>query len=292
VKTLVLANPASGRAHRRRELDDLLTALRRNDMFPDLAAPGSKDEAARLVAASAEEGFEIVVAAGGDGTVHTALQGINTEEQTLAVFPLGSGNDLARGLGVPLRPRRAMECLLERNERRADYGVVLNRGLRFLNSIGMGFDTEVLRARQRDTSIIRNNYIALFFKTLVAMRGRKAKVFIDGEPIEGVWFWLIVANSPFIGGGMKTTPDVTPFSGDFQVMLIPEMNRWKVVSIFPRVLRGTHLKSRDIRNYRARRIEVISDEVSDVAADGDLVCETPFAVECVPGGLKVIAPGG
>lgn len=286
----VLYNPHAGRGRARAHLDRLRSVLaaRYGEVhWHETTAPGD----ATRIAASLNEG--VVFAAGGDGTVNEVLLGLAEgdclDSVTLGVVPVGTGNDLARHLGIP-----NLDAYLEAVPRLVpttlDAGEVEGGGL-FLNVVACGFDAVV---GQRINSGYRwltgtTAYLAAVVESLAKYRAVPMQVRVDDHTVfEGRAMLCAVANSSSYGGGMKIAPHASLQDGQLDIVLIEEVGKVEFLRAFPRVFAGTHLSHPKVRHWSGQSVQVSSDPALPMLVDGELRGQTPFFVRCHPGHVSVL----
>lgn len=297
----VIANPEAGGGRTRR----LLPALRRALSDPRLCA--STDGVELSVSSSSEHATELarsayargqgVVACGGDGTVACLAEPAVDATGVLAIVPTGSGNDLARYLGLePRRPLDALSTLVDGHHRTVDLGRAGDR--LFTTVAGSGFDAEANRwangvERLRGTAL----YVAAVIRTLRMYEPHRFRLTVDDGPPRDLEAWMVVAaNTPSYGGGMRIAPDARTDDGVLDLTIVHgTVSRGGFLRAFPRVFRGTHLSHPAVETLRARSVVFgsLDDSVPmELWASGERVGRLPQSVESVPAALTVLVPDG
>ncbi|MFT3887126.1 MAG: YegS/Rv2252/BmrU family lipid kinase [Arachnia sp.] len=233
---------------------------------------------------------DVVAVMGGDGMAHLGLNACAGTEATLAVIPAGTGNDFARGAGIPRSIDEAVEALVRGRTRRLDLTKLSNGvGSYYVGAVvSSGYDARVNRA----TNDIRlrfgplsYGYIAL--RELTAFEPLTYRLVVDGQPRELRAMMVAVANMGVFGGGMRIAPDADPADGILDITVIHEASRSKLLRLLPLVYRGTFVKDPVVELLRARRVEIDGDGLF-LMGDGEELGEVPAVAECVPGILSVI----
>ncbi|HLV81020.1 MAG TPA: diacylglycerol kinase family protein, partial [Chthonomonadaceae bacterium] len=208
----------------------------------------------------------------------------------LGVLPLGTGNDLARALGLYGSLERAVETLFTGRPRRLDLGCALGRP--FLVAAGCGFDAVVAARVNRGGPLLRGTaaYIAAVLECLQTFRPAALRLTLDGQPLEARAMLCTVANAPTYGGGMRIAPDARLDDGWLDVCLVGDVGRVEFLRAFPRVFRGTHVTHPKVTMLRARHICVESDPPLPVNVDGDVLGATPATFTLAPHAISVLAP--
>lgn len=284
----LLANPAGGRGRvfrHIRELHDLAVRhgleVRTSRDVPDLLA-----QARGAVAA----GVERLLVAGGDGTLHYAIQALAGTECALGVLPLGSGNDLAGALGVPPALDRAMEVALAAPVRRIDLAQVGNR---FYGCVGgVGFDAEVNRFANERVRLLRGPLIYAYavLRVLRAFRAPAMEIVHPGGTFSGRAMFAVVANAPRYGGGMRIAPMAVLDDGWLDLVIVREISRLDLLRVFPQVFSGKHIGHPAIETARVQSVTVKLDRAMWLYADGEPVEQfgvEPREIAVRPGRLAV-----
>ncbi len=284
---LVLLNRAAGRGRSRAKLERIrrLCAEAGAELL-ETASPEQAQQRARL---AAQEGRSRVIAAGGDGTAHYILNSLAGTELALGIIPIGSGNDLARNLGLPLEAERAARLALTGATRRVDLARVAGRYFAGVASFGLDSHANRIANRHRrlgGTAL----YIYAMLRALVEFKIPSVCIHSDGGSFEGRMMLAAAANGPSYGGGMRIAPRADMADGRLDLCIVREMSRMKLLRCFPEVFRGTHLRHPEVSYLQASRIRVEADRPLDIFADGEFVGSTPAEVELFPAALSVIAP--
>ncbi|HEX7186139.1 MAG TPA: diacylglycerol kinase family protein [Thermoanaerobaculia bacterium] len=240
---------------------------------------------------TAEDGVERLLVAGGDGSMHHAIQGLAGTSCALGVIPMGSGNDLAAVLGAPREPEAAVQAALAGPIRRMD---LIRMGETFSASyIGIGFDSEVTRVangvkRLRGPLI----YPYAVFRTLAGFRPPFLKIVHDEGTFEGRVMFVTLANIDRFGGGMRIAPMASFDDGVLDLVIVQETSKLTLLSVFPKVYGGKHVGHPAVGFVRTRRVEITADRDFEVYGGGELMrtlaAGETLAAEVVPAGLRVV----
>jgi YegS/Rv2252/BmrU family lipid kinase len=281
------------------------------------ASPGEAAEFCRQLAAdraAADHGDpflrDIVVVIGGDGTLREAALGLlpsvpdaegpDARLPALSFIPAGSGNDFARGHGIPLDPVKALSNLLDavREGRSRRIDVIRSReGGTALSSYGAGLDAAVAVAVNRSPlkrllgriRLGRLAYVCLLVRVLAAYRPADAVLHVDGERhlLKGIWL-ASVSNIPSYGGGMRINPDAVPDDGLLDVCVVQGITRMKLLTAFPRVYSGSHTSIAGVSFFRGRRIRLEPASPLAVHADGEDAGMTPFDLRAERSAVEIV----
>lgn len=302
-KVIVILNPAADRG-RAADLAHLIRAWLGAHTSFEWAETNGPGHAIELAEGAARDGFEWIVAAGGDGTVHEVANGIlrvneaGRASPALGVIPIGSGNDFAWMSGAPLGdPQAAIRRLLEGEVRCVDAGVIADeRGVGaqryFVNGAGLGFDA-VVTIESRKIKRLHGfpMYVAAVLQTMrFYYRAVPAKVDNDGHRIELPLLMMSIANGRRYGGGFLVCPDARLEDGDLDVCLVPQVSRAAMLGFIPRFMKGTHVTDRRVTMRRAERVSVRCEQPIAIHVDGEIYSEGSHEIEAriLPGVLRVV----
>lgn len=293
-RACVILNPEAGRGRGRRQRRALAGALAAAGVEHTIRETGAPGDERRLAAAAAREGWPVVLVAGGDGTVHGAVNGLlGTDRPTaLGVVPLGTGNDYARLTRIPAGGvGAAVRALTRATRRRLDVGRADTEY--FANSLGLGFGPAVLRQMQRLRGL---RGFPLYLAAVVRAFGRfrpitvgiEAQEFQDTLPV----MLVEVAVGTSAGGGFRLTPDADPADGVLDVCVIREVGWSQFLRYVPRVMRGTHGALPPVTLFRTRGLSctLAAGAALEVHMDGELrrVEGGRVNVEIVPRRLEAL----
>lgn len=294
----VLAGSGAGAARAGRRVHELLTAA--GHRVVDLSAP-TLAQATDRARAAATSGLAALVVVGGDGAVHL---GVNVTAGTglpLGIVPAGTGNDIARALGIPTDPDRAVADLLRAlatRPRTVDAARVHRPDAAayewFLAVLSCGLDAAV-NATANAYRFPRGHarYLRAILAELPRFEPYGYRVRVDDEVWESDGTLVAVANMPWIGGGLKIAPDADPEDGLLDVVVAGPFTRTGVVGIFPRLYQGTHVTDPRVRVLRGRTVTIeptpaLGPHPPVAFADGERIGPLPLRVEAVPGALTVL----
>jgi len=233
----------------------------------------------------------LVVAAGGDGTVHEVAAACIGTGRTMGILPVGSGNDYVKALGIGTRLRRALEVLDAGRVRVVDAGEV--NGVRFNNGLGIGFDAEVAAGVAEAPKYLGGfgGYMWSVWRLLRGFECHEATLKLDGEPVEARTILVAAALGTTYGARFRLAPEARLDDGLFDVIWSDEVNRAEVLRLIPAALNGTLLRRPKVHLARAREIEVELAEEIPAHVDGEMLPPTSaFHARVLPGALRVVAP--
>ncbi|MGQ5265204.1 diacylglycerol kinase family protein [Micromonospora sp. ZYX-F-536] len=292
---VVLTNATAGRGRHRAVLPRLLDGLAAADRPVRLLSASSPAEAEAACRTAVADGAGALVAIGGDGTVHLALQAAAGTGVPFGAVPAGTGNDFALDTGFPADPLAAVAAIAEALRAGRTHAVDLARMTgadgthRWYGAVlAAGFDAIVNeRANRMRWPRGPRRYDLAILVELARLRPRRYTLRLDGEPHEVDAVLVAVGNCPTYGGGMRICPDADPTDGLLDVVVGGRINRRTLVRVKPRIYRGTHVSHPLVRSYRARTVELTAEGITTYA-DGERSLDLPVTITAVPGALRLL----
>lgn len=293
-RVALLANPHSGKGRGRRAADDAIAALRAQGADVQVYAGESPADTRRLAAAALTTGPDVIAVVGGDGTLSGIIDVLAAGDVPIALIPAGTGNDLARALGLPRGDAAAAAGLaLHGRQRIIDVGELHSEGRTtpFLSVAALGFDAKVSDRTNRlrwPRGALRY-YLALVIE-LIRLAPVDFRVAVDGEQtVLAPGTLIAVGNTASYGGGMPVCAGAAPDDGLLDVVHVVPLSRLRLLRLFPLLLRGRHLSRREVIHRRARSVEVSAPGLV-VYADGERVGSGTCRVTVRPAALRVLVP--
>lgn len=306
MRSAVILNPAAGNGRAEREWPALVERLRAAGIaFVQMVTCGPGD-ATMLARQALAEGAARLIVVGGDGTLNEVINGCLAEASetakepvTIALLPLGTGSDLARGLGIA-NVAAALETLRSGRPRTLDHGSATYRdkagrevARAFANAADFGLGPQTSRLiAQGSKRLGPAAYLYGALRSIASYAPTPIRVLVDGATLyEGPSGMVVVANGTHFGGGMHVAPRADPSDGLFDVLALGRTDRRTLVSgILPRVYRGAHLGHPTIRHTRGREVTVEAATPFPLELDGEIVGTTSARFAIVPGSLRVLVP--
>ncbi|WP_203940042.1 diacylglycerol/lipid kinase family protein [Spirilliplanes yamanashiensis] len=291
----VLANPAAGRGRHRGLLPGVLDRLGAAGATVELLTAASAGEAEAACHAAVRGGARAVVAVGGDGTVHRALQAVAGSDVAFGIVPAGTGNDIAAAAGLPPDPLSAASALAEALRDGRTHPLDLARvttahgGTRWFGGVlAAGFDAVVNeRANRLRWPRGPRRYDLAIAVELARLRPRAYTLTLDGAEHRLPAVLVAVCNTASYGGGIRIGPGADPADGLLDVVVGAPMSRRTLARLTPHVHRGTHVGDPLVTVHRAREVTVAADGIVGYA-DGERLAALPLTVTCVPGALRLL----
>ena len=256
-----------------------------------------KSDVRRRAQAAVEDGCDIVVAVGGDGTVRRVVSAVSGTTTALGIIPIGTGNLLAGNLGIPMRTERAASTVLTGTRRQVDVGVAIVDGKShdFAVACGVGFDAEVMDATPSDSK--RRWGRLAYFASALAVSGKiknvPHEITVDGVTTRTMAAQVMVANFGRMMTMLSPKRPVVPDDGLLEVVVVRASGRLAALPAALEALRQSDLgRSSGGRVFRAqaREVRIVTAQPRLVEIDGSVVGMTPIEARIVPAALTVIVP--
>ncbi|NMA85735.1 MAG: diacylglycerol kinase family lipid kinase [Tissierellia bacterium] len=282
-KTLFIINPVAGGGKAKKLEPSIKKYMENIDLEYDIWLTQKPKDAIELAKSGIIEGYNTIVAVGGDGTVNEVAIGIiESGRGNLGIIPSGTGNDLARTLEIPFELEKALDIIIKGNKKEIDIGLVNNN--LFLNIASIGLDSEVVKNTEKIKKRIRSKiaYGVGVINTLLKFRGKKVIIEIDDHLIDRDISLVAVGNGKYYGGGFKILPMAVAEDGYFHVIVVNKASRIKLLVLFPSILFGKHTKFKNmVQVFKAKEIKVITEDKTYLNVDGeiyDIEKETIFTI--------------
>ncbi|MYS93352.1 MULTISPECIES: diacylglycerol kinase [Streptomyces] len=290
----LFVNPTAGRGRGARAAQPAASALRAAGFSVRTVLGEDAEDALARARAAVEGGTGALIAVGGDGMANLALRAVAGTGTPLGLVAVGTGNDFARALGLPVREpaaagRMIADALKCGRLRDIDLGQVGDRW--FGTVLASGFDSRVNdRGNRMRWPSGRFKYDLAMIAELAAFRPVPYRIRLDDGEIREVEATLIaVGNGSSYGGGMRICPGADLTDGLFDITVVGDCDRTTLLRVFPRVYRGTHVEHPQVTVVRAARVEIAAAGITGYA-DGEPLGPLPLSARCVRGGVRVVGP--
>ncbi len=293
-RVLAVINPTAGRGAGFGALPAIRSMMRDAGLAWTEAIAEAPRQAWAIAEQAARDSYDIVVAMGGDGTLHEVVNGIlrgrPDTPPALAVIPAGTANIFARALDLPAHPVAAARVLVNGVRRRIDVGQVHDRY--FATIAGTGFDAAIVALASRWPRWIggKPRHVAAGLVALATYRAAPARLWIDGQERTESLFLLAVANTGWYGGGVHIAPAARVDDGLLSVIYIRDVGRIEAIRVLRQSFSGTHLNHPKVAHALATEIRLDVDAPLRIQADGEDVGALPARFRCVPGALELLVP--
>ncbi|GCE17892.1 diacylglycerol/lipid kinase family protein [Dictyobacter kobayashii] len=296
-KAILIANPTSGsytfHAH---QIENIVSTLRKQGWQAELKLTRAGGDAKRLASEAVQQKIDVVIAIGGDGTIHEIIQGLAGSETALGVLPSGTVNVWAREVGIPLDLNGACNILLNGQTRRIDLGKIQDRY--FLLMVGIGVDGEVTQAVEKKP-VKRLGVVG--YLLVAAWWGARypafrATVTLGGQTIKVNALQVIIGNTQLYGGAMKYTWRAKCDDGLLDLCVIRRQSLLRRGAVLIDFLLRRHQRRQWVRYETGETIKLTTTEAVAIQVDGEPLGHTstseeePTLLSVAPQALKVIVP--
>lgn len=288
-KTLLIANPMAGTGWKGWSLNKVVWRLK--EIFPGMEVAYTKGpgDATALSRQAVSDGYKTIISAGGDGTINETINGMAGSDSALGVIPMGTGNALARELGLSLNPVRAASMLANTTSRKIHLGIA--NGRYFVVGAGIGFDALMMERVDRSYKGLKRRlgvilYIIAGIETLYAYNHPKIRFIIDGEEHMGEYGLVVKSNA----GRFKFAKSISLDDPSLLLCLFKHVKTIPFLRYWLSVLSGDPVNSEEIAYIRGKEIYVSSDDPVPVHVDGEVIGKLPVKISLVEDGLNLLFP--
>ena len=294
-KVTLISNPKTGRYASRRlpPIQNIASHLESLGITVDLRLTGGPGEATEIAARAARNGSSDILVAGGDGTITEAIQGLAGTRARLAIIPRGTGNVLARELGLPLDEAQAVAVAAKGNSRKIYLGLAIdettNTSRHFVLMAGIGLDASVVRRVQPSLKkrIGKGAFWISGLSHLATWNPRPFTLEIDGVEYRATF--ATVGNGAKYGGDLAITPGARLDQREFEVCIIQTTSRLRYLRLLSYAMRnGMPRDNPEVQFVKAETVKAHGD--AQVQVDGELIGHLPMRFEIAPHSLEVIVP--
>jgi YegS/Rv2252/BmrU family lipid kinase len=300
---LVIVNPNAGNGKGKKDWDKISYLLKNEALPYDVNFTERKGHAIHFTIEGIAAGYRKIITVGGDGTLNEVVNGVflnkncPTTDISLALIPVGTGNDWGRMFGIPLNYKKAINIIGENKLMLHDVGLVSyysgteKKERYFINIAGLGFESVVVKRTNYQKDRGHSGKLIYFYNllmSLISYKNTRAEIVIDGEKISADVFSLNVGNGRYCGGGMRQTPGALPDDGLLDVTIIKGMGKFEIIRNLKILYDGTILQHPKIDGYKCKNIEVSSDSVMYAEADGESLGQTPAEFSIIPDGINIV----
>ncbi|TDC93139.1 YegS/Rv2252/BmrU family lipid kinase [Saccharopolyspora aridisoli] len=291
MRCVLVINPAAGGGLPAKVVGELTDHLRAACEVRTVIATNTSGTAS-AVRRAVEDKADVLAVVGGDGIAHLAVQACAESSTSLAIIPAGTGNDLARSLGIPREPvaaaRAAAEAISAGARRRIDLGKIAGTGW-FATVLCAGFDAKVnARANRMRWPRGQRRYDLALVRELLGLRARPVRLETERGVLDVEATLIAVGNTGWYGGGIPICPDALDDDGLFDVTVVGRVPRRELVRILPRLRTGRHVDHPAVTTLRAKSLRLGGDNGWLGYADGEPQARLPLTIRCTPGALSVV----
>jgi diacylglycerol kinase (ATP) len=293
MKTKLILNPTAAKGRAIKYFDTIFDFFRSHQIEFDAQQTESERHATKIAADAIHDGYERILAAGGDGTLYEVVNGIMQAggRVHLGIIPTGTCNDFIKATGIPNNVLAACEIIANGKSKAWDLAFVGGRYC--INAAGIGLDVNV--AKDIHASRFFGSFVVYLFsviKNIFGFKGLELTVTIDGTEYQKHLLMLTVANGVCYGGNFYISPESDPSDGFLNAILIQNIPSLRRLLVLPRAIKGTHLKLPIVEQRLVKEIKIKSDKPMVFQIEGELV-EWPskeISISVVPGRILGYVP--
>jgi diacylglycerol kinase (ATP) len=289
-------NPIAGRGRAKRRLSRVLQLMEAAGIHATVHQSVAVGDLEKQVRQAVRDGATRLIVAGGDGSIHEAVNGIMAAggAAALGVVPVGTGNDFAKAAGIPLDWEAAATLLARRiadgaKPRRIDLGRMNDRW--FANGAGIGLDAKVTQiARSYRWPIGDLVYLAAIFHAMVDGIATP-DILIEADELQwdGPLTLANISNGPWVGGMFHIAPMANNEDGILELLIAAPVSRGRILQLLPKLMRGTHMDETEIVHASVRRVRLSASAAVPSHLDGEVQpLRTDFDIEILPGALELL----
>ena len=284
---LLVANSRAGGG--RSVLDPALEVFAAAGVAVDVCTP---EDPAQIPAIVRERGpaADMVVVGGGDGTVHRVAAALIDAGRPFGLLPMGTANDLARTLALPVDPAAAAAVIVAGTTTRVDVGML--NGSPFLNVVSIGLSVQVAKyhSGERKRRLRLLSYPVSWLDAWRESRPFSAWLTCDGDTLRVRCLQVTVGNGRHYGGGLTVAPDARIDDGRLDVYYVKPVPAWRMARLLPALFSGNFRARGEVGSFSGRQVRIATRRPLPINADGELIGETPAEIEVRPGALEVFVP--
>lgn len=288
-RALLIINPVSGTRSKHGLGKYVSTRLKESGINVKIGLTQGSGDACNMATQAANQGFDMVITAGGDGTVNEAANGLAFSDCTLGILPFGSGNGLARSLGIPQDIYAALKIIEEGHSICCDRG--LANGKPFYCTFGIGLDATVSEKFASEKKRGRTTYIRSVFREFLNYKSQAYGIIIDGKVITEKAIIIAVCNASQYGNNAYIAPKAKLTDGLLDITVVHSDNPFSSILVGVDLMVGNIDKNRSIETFKTPSVTITRLTEGPVHLDGEpLQMGKRIDISCEPHALNVFAP--
>ena len=288
-RIMLIVNPISGTGNKKDVPEVVERTLAAEGYSTDVRFTGGRGDATMFASEASDKGYYVVLACGGDGTVNETARALCGSQTALGILPAGSGNGLARHLGIPMDVELAMEIVCQRNVVPSDYGSV--NGVPFFCTFGMGFDAAVSHrfARQNHRGLL--SYVRSALSEYVQFRPTTYPISANGKLLTEKAFLVAVCNASQWGNNAYIAPEASLTDGLLDITVVHSGSPIDAAVMGMDIFTGFISKNTMVHCFRAPAAVIYRSEKGEAHVDGEpMMLDEILDVKCHRGALRLFTP--
>jgi len=293
IRAKLIVNPGAGIvANATKNLKVVIECLETNGLKVDVAMANPKEEATPIARRAVKDGYKIVIAMGGDGTVEAVMRGMIGKKARLGIIPVGTENNIAMSLGIPKDITEACTMIASDNTRKLDMGQIKTskgKKFNFFEMATIGLSATIYPAANK-LALSKLATIKSAALTLIHQE-TKPKFFLtlDNESkIEVETMMVMVSNTPVFGKNFLVAPKASLQDGLLDISVYPDFSKTELLRYYAAIMDGGYSGDGKVQHYQAKKLKVKTSPKLDVMADGVELGKGVVTIKVRPGVLRVI----
>ncbi|MFB4213882.1 diacylglycerol kinase family protein [Shouchella sp. JSM 1781072] len=291
-RAMIIINPSSGKEDALSYTEQAAKLLKEHDYTVEVRETKKEFDATTYCMEACEEKYDLVVSAGGDGTLHETINGFmsSTHKPKLAVIPLGTVNDFARALNIPLQPEKAIQSLQSSTTRKADLGKVNDQ--LFVNVVAAGrLASSLSEVPSKEKSKLGFfAYVKEGFKTITSDAASTIHIQYDDQSWEGSALLFIAALTNSVGGFEQLAPSAEIDDGYLHCFIIQDTNLVNTAAVGTSLLTGNLENSKHVHAFKAKHLSISAEDPLSTNIDGETGITLPVTIDILPSFIEVLVP--
>ena len=276
-----IVNPIAGKGNAAKLIPLIQHQMEEKKLNYKIKQTGSNGEGKKLALDAFEEGYNIIVAVGGDGTINEVISGVHNLSCVIGIIPAGTGNDFARSLNISTDFHNAINDICNGSINEIDTGLINNQI--FINVASIGLDAHIAAEANKLKKYFTGTkaYIISLLKGLITYEPIKVKIVMEDATIDKRIMLAAFCNGAYYGGGMNIAPTADPTDKLIDICVVEDMSKLKLLRLFPTIFKGKHTAFKEVNVYRAKELFVYSDKALVINTDGEINCYIPKNEEAI-----------
>ena len=295
----IVLNPIAGGGRALHMEKQLIDYLRHRKLVFQIEKTSRPQHATTISRQMCKE-LDIIIALGGDGTLNEVAAGVLGSSASIAPFPIGSGNDFNRIIGIPRKLNLAIDTIISGTKKLIDLGRVVIKNSsgtthmkHFINTLGIGIDAQIAK-EVKGIKYLRGLplYIGAAIKALRNYSPNEYSISDHGTTRKEKAYLLCAGNGIYEGGGFKMLPDANPSDSKLNICLIRKMSAWNAFPLVPKIIKGTHAHHKMISLWDSKSLRISSVEPFILHGDGEIFEEEAIeaSIDLIPKAINIIIP--
>ena len=292
MKLCIIVNPNAGRKQGLAAADKAADLFKSRDVDFDIKVSEKPGDSVTLAENLDTETYTGIIAVGGDGTLFEVINGLLKSRKTISIpvgqIPVGTGNSFIKDLGISSIDQ-ALSVIIGGNTKNIDLGKFSSSSgsFYFANLLGTGFVSNVAYRAQKYKKLGAFSYILGVLEEVTVLKSVEVLLNIDGKEFKKDVIFTEICNSRYTGGDMLMAPDAEIDDGLLDVVILNKVSRVKLLSLFPKLFKGTHINDPAIEVLKGKIISLKSSVPMALTPDGETFGETPVEITTYPKKIKM-----